>query len=92
MSNKFILLNLNQEGEIVFEQECKSLKVIESMLNLPYHQVRLLYLHGRKPSKLHPFLKEVSQCVRIIDNPKLKESLNLHLPNTLAPTLEHPPL
>ena len=91
MNNKFILQNLNQEGEVVQEQECKSLKVIESMLNLPYHQVRLLYLHSRKPSKLHPFLKEISQCIRIADNPKVKQSLNL-LPNTLEPTLEHPPL
>ena len=92
MNLKFILQNLDKDGKVVKETECKTLRVVGSTLNLEYHQVRLLYLHNRKPSKLHPFLKEVSECVRIIDNPKLREKLTLNHDNIVSPTLEHPAL
>jgi hypothetical protein len=77
MNNKFVLEHLDSNGEVLKKTECKTLRVIGELLNLEYHQVRLLYLHSRKPSKLHPFLKEVSQQIRIVDNPNLFSTLTL---------------
>jgi hypothetical protein len=70
MNYKFLLNQLNEEGNIIKSKEMKTLREIAKLLNLEYHQARLLYLLSQKASKkgLHPLLKELSKKYSITDN------------------------
>jgi len=70
MNYKFLLNQLNEEGNIIKSKEMKTLREIAKLLNLEYHQARLLYLLSQKTSKkgLHPLLKELSKKYSITDN------------------------
>jgi hypothetical protein len=72
MKHKFILQTLNEQtGEVVNNYPCKTFKEIALILDMDYHQARLLYLHNKRPSKLHPFLLERSKRFKILDNPEV---------------------
>ena len=50
----------------------KSLREIQEYLNIPYHQVRSIYLQSTTPKKyLHPNLKILCNRYTIITNPSL---------------------
>jgi hypothetical protein len=77
MRNKFILQEF-ENGLIVRSTEFESLKEIAKRIPaLDYHQLRTLYNHGKKPTKLHPFLKSASEMIKIIDIPKIKLKLEV---------------
>jgi hypothetical protein len=70
MNNKFILNQLDEEGNIVKSKQMKTIREISKLLNIEYHQARLLYLLSKKESKkgIHPLLKELSKKYSITDN------------------------
>jgi hypothetical protein len=70
MNNKFILNQLDEEGNIVKSKQMKTIREISKLLNVEYHQARLLYLLSKKESKkgIHPLLKELSKKYSITDN------------------------
>ena len=69
MQMKFLLNQLGEDGSVQKTKEMKTLRDISNLLNIQYHQTRLLYLNSKKPSKaLHPFLKELSKKYSITDN------------------------
>jgi hypothetical protein len=70
MHNKFLLHQLNENGEIEVSKEMKTLKEIANLLHIEYHQARQLYLHFKNNTKAHPFLKHLSRQFMIIDNPR----------------------
>lgn len=50
----------------------KSLREIQEYLNIPYHQVRSIFLQSTTPKKyLHPHLKILCNRYSIISNPSL---------------------
>ena len=70
MNNKFLLNQLDEEGNIIKSKEMKTIRDISKILNIEYHQARLLYLLSKKTSKkgIHPLLKELSKKYSITDN------------------------
>jgi hypothetical protein len=71
MNLKYIL-QIFENGELKKELEYKTLRDIETVLRIEYHQVRQLYLLNKKQNKrAHPFLLEISKIYKIIDNPNL---------------------
>lgn len=79
MKEKFQVQFLNEDGSIKQTKNYKTLRQLEPILNIEYHQVRSLYLHSTKNTKLHPFLKSISQKVKIIDNPDLHKPISFDL-------------
>ncbi len=77
MNNKFLLQQLDN-GNVIKEKEMKTLRNISELLNIEYFQARQLYLHCKKNTKAHPFLKELSKTYKIIDNLKLMR-INVNL-------------
>jgi len=71
MNNKFLLQQLDDNGNVIKDKEMKTLKIISELLKIEYFQARQLYLHSKKNTKALPFLKELSKTYKIIDNPKL---------------------
>ena len=63
MNYKFLLNQLDEEGNIVKSKQMKTIREISNLLNIQYHQARLLYLLSKKDSKkgIHPLLKELSK-------------------------------
>ena len=51
MNNKFLLNQLDEEGNIIKSKEMKTIRDISKILNIEYHQARLLYLLSKKDSK-----------------------------------------
>jgi catalase len=76
MRNKFILQQY-QNGELIKEVEMKSLRDIEKLLSIDYHQVRQLFLHCMKNTKAHPFIKNLANDFRIIENKFIKPTIIL---------------
>lgn len=76
MRNKFILQQF-QNGELIKEVEIKSLRDIEKILCIEYHQVRQLFLHCAKNTKAHPFVKNLAKEFRIIENEFKRPSIVL---------------
>jgi catalase len=76
MRNKFILQQF-QNGELIKEVEMKYLRDIQKILCLDYHQVRQLYLHCTKNTKAHPFIKNLANDFRIIENEFIKPTIIL---------------
>jgi hypothetical protein len=76
MRNKFILQQF-QNGELIKEVEIKSLRDIEKILCIEYHQVRQLFLHCTKNTKAHPFIKNLAKEFRIIENEFKRPSIVL---------------
>ena len=70
MNNKFLLNQLDEAGNIIKSKEMKTIREISNLLNIQYHQARLLYLLSKKGSKkgIHPLLKELSKKYSITDN------------------------
>jgi hypothetical protein len=70
MNNKFLLNQLDEEGNIIKSKEMKTIREINKLLNIEYHQARLLYLLSKKETKkgIHPLLKELSKKYSITDN------------------------
>lgn len=64
------------------QTEHKNLKAIETKFEgkLEYHQIRALYNYSKEPTKkLHPYLKNISNQIKIYDKPiaNLFDGLNL---------------
>jgi len=76
MRNKFILQQF-QNGELIKEVEIKSLRDIEKLLSIEYHQVRQLFLHCTKNTKAHPFIKNLANDFKIIENKFIKPNILL---------------
>jgi catalase len=74
MRNKFILQQF-QNGELIKEVEIKSLRDIEKLLSIEYHQVRQLFLHCTKNTKAHPFIKNLANDFKIIENKFIKPNI-----------------
>ena len=70
MNYKFLLNQLDESGNIVKSKEVKTIRECSALLNIEYHQARLLYLLSKKTSKkgIHPLLKELSKKYSITDN------------------------
>ena len=70
MNYKFLLNQLDEEGNITKSKQVKTIREISKLLNIEYHQARLLYLLSKKDSKkgIHPLLKELSKKYSITDN------------------------
>ena len=70
MNYKFLLNQLDEEGIIIKSKQMKTIREISKLLNIEYHQARLLYLLSKKDSKkgIHPLLKELSKKYSITDN------------------------
>lgn len=82
MKNKFIIQTLDEtSGDVISNYECKTLREIAVILDIDYHQARLLYLHNKKPTKLHPYLMARSKRFKIIDNPDLFDNIKLPTQN-----------
>jgi hypothetical protein len=78
MNFKYIIQFLENDGTIKSEVQIKTLRDLEKMLNIEYHQCRQLYLLNKKKTKrAHPFLLELFKKVKIIDNPNLFSSLEI---------------
>ena len=70
MNYKFLLNQVDEEGNIQKTKQMKTIREISKLLNIEYHQARLLYLLSKKDSKkgIHPLLKELSKKYSITDN------------------------
>ena len=70
MNYKFLLNQLDEEGIIIKSKQMKTIREISKLLNIEYHQARLLYLLSKKDSKkgIHQLLKELSKKYSITDN------------------------
>ena len=78
MNYKFLLNQLDEEGNIQKTKQMKTIREISKLLNIEYHQARLLYLLSKKDSKkgIHPLLKELSKKYSITDNMNKFEEIN----------------
>jgi hypothetical protein len=78
MNYKFALNQLDEEGNIIKSKEMKTIREISKLLNIEYHQARLLYLLSKKDSKkgIHPLLKELSKKYSITDNMHKFDDIN----------------
>lgn len=78
MNYKFLLNQLDEEGNVIKSKEMKTIREINKLLNIEYHQARLLYLLSKKDSKkgIHPLLKELSKKYSITDNMNKFEEIN----------------
>ncbi len=45
MNNKFLLQQLDDNGNVIKEKEMKTLRIISELLKIEYFQARQLYLH-----------------------------------------------
>jgi hypothetical protein len=48
MNYKFLLNQLDEEGNIIKSKQMKTIREISKVLNVEYHQARLLYLLSKK--------------------------------------------
>ena len=64
---KFILQQFD-ETQLIKQLPMKSLRDISNLLCIEYYQARNLYLHNKKNTNAHPFIKELSKRFKIIDN------------------------
>ena len=78
MNYKFLLNQLDEEGIIIKSKQMKTIREISKLLNIEYHQARLLYLLSKKDSKkgIHPLLKELSKKYSITDNMHKFDDIN----------------
>ena len=78
MNYKFLLNQLDEEGNIQKTKQMKTIREISKFLNVEYHQARLLYLLSKKDSKkgIHPLLKELSKKYSITDNMHKFDDIN----------------
>jgi hypothetical protein len=77
MIYKFVVQQYNDNGDLIKEKDMKTLKEISGMLNIEYHQARQLYLLCKGITKKpHPFLKELSKTIKIIDKKRIINDLN----------------
>jgi hypothetical protein len=70
MRDKFILQQFDENDNLVKQREMKTIRDISNLLCVEYFQARQLYLHNKKNTKAHPFIKELSKRFKIIDNEK----------------------
>lgn len=78
MNYKFLLNQLDEEGIIIKSKQMKTIREISKLLNIEYHQARLLYLLSKKDSKkgIHPLLKELSKKYSTTDNMHKFDDIN----------------
>jgi len=78
MNYKFLLNQLDEEGNIQKTKQMKTIREISKFLNVECHQARLLYLLSKKDSKkgIHPLLKELSKKYSITDNMNKFDDIN----------------
>jgi len=78
MNYKFLLNQIDEEGNIIKSKQMKTIREISKLLNIEYHQARLLYLLSKKDSKkgIHPLLKELSKKYSITDNMHKFDDIN----------------
>ena len=78
MNYKFLLNQLDEEGNIQKTKQMKTIREISKFLNVEYHQARLLYLLSKKDTKkgIHPLLKELSKKYSITDNMNKFDDIN----------------
>ena len=69
MQLKYKLNQLSEDGSVVKSKDMKTIGDIAKLLNIEYHQARLLYLKSKKGNKgsLHPLLRELSKRYSITD-------------------------
>ena len=68
MRDKFILQQFDEDNNLIKQREMKTIRDISNVLCVEYFQARQLYLHNKKNTKAHPFIKELSKRFKIIDN------------------------
>ena len=78
MNYKFLLNQLDEEGIIIKSKQMKTIREISKLLNIEYHQARLLYLLSKKDTTkgIHPLLKSLSQKYSITDNMNNFDDIN----------------
>jgi hypothetical protein len=78
MNYKFLLNQLDEEGNVQKTKQVKTIREISKLLNIEYHQARLLYLLSKKDTKkgIHPLLKSLSQKYSITDNMNKFDDIN----------------
>ena len=78
MNYKFLLNQLDEEGNILKTKQMKTIREISKFLNVEYHQARLLYLLSKKTSNkgIHPLLKSLSKKYSITDNMNKFDDIN----------------
>jgi hypothetical protein len=72
MRDKFILQQFDENDNLIKQREMKTIRDISNLLSIEYFQARQLYLHNKKNTKAHPFIKELSKRFKIIDNDTYK--------------------
>jgi len=74
MQSKYLLNQLDESGNVIKSKPIKTLKDVANLLNIEYHQARLLYLKSKKQNKgsLHPLLKALSTKFSITDSKTVK--------------------
>ncbi len=80
MQLKYLLNQIDENGNVEKSKPMKTLREISKLLNIEYHQARLLYLKSKKVPKgsLHPLLKELSKRYSIVDNGTTKFNDNIN--------------
>jgi hypothetical protein len=80
MQLKYLLNQLDEHGNVEKSKPMKTLREISKLLNIEYHQARLLYLKSKQAPKgsLHPLLKELSKRYSIVDNGTTKFNDNIN--------------
>lgn len=71
MNYKFVLQTLDSNGNIIDDTPMKTLREITAIIGIEYFQTRQLYLHNKKNTNAHPFIREVAKKYKIIDNPQI---------------------
>lgn len=79
VKNKFLVKELDKEGNVIREKEFKSLSDICRETKLEHHQCRNLYLYcsSEVKKKIRPFLYEISKrlVINSINEPDLGNML-----------------
>ena len=80
MQFKYLLNQLDENGNIQKSKEIKSIRECAKLLGIEYHQARLLYLKSKNGTKgsLHPLLKEMSKKYSITDSKKVTFNDNVN--------------
>ena len=61
------LLQIYDNDQLMTEVPFKSLKAMERQSNIPYHQLRAIYLQSKKRSKfLHPHIQALYEKYRVL--------------------------
>jgi hypothetical protein len=70
MRNKFLLINLDSNGEVMFKREVKTLRELETILKLDYQTIQRFYRLCKKTNikGIHSLFKDLYNKFRVVDN------------------------